>query len=189
MAERMERVPLFAGIPQSARGEVGWVRVLCVGLILWLAGCDHGGSTSTAGSGNSSAKMDPVTTQTPDLTGASAAPHAAQAAPPTPGSAVGEPATAAKVEGAIEKNRCAEVCDRTMKLGCGPRATCLEACSAANDGSICGDEMNAFMDCALTHPASHWECSENGVAAIRQGYCDREQQSFMHCFTAASGGT
>jgi hypothetical protein len=82
---------------------------------------------------------------------------------------------------------CTEVCDRTEKLNCGPLEVCMAACAAANDGSVCPKEMSTFMMCALKHPAEHWECSDQGVAAIRDGYCDREQEAFMSCVMKTPG--
>ncbi len=79
---------------------------------------------------------------------------------------------------------CQGICQRTKALGCGSVAECLSACAKVNDGSICAEEMSAFMDCALTHPAKHWECTDNGVAAIRNGYCDTQQLAFIRCAQA-----
>lgn len=191
MAESLQRVQQFAGTPRPRRHEAGWAGVLCLGLVLWLVGCDYGAAPSGAGSASPSAKTDRAPSPAPAAANAAlvAKPVAAAPAVAAPAPTPGEPANAEATDKAAPSARCDQVCERTLKLKCGAREPCLEACSAANDGSICGAEMNAFMDCALAHPVEHWECSENGVAAIRQDYCDREQQGFMHCFTAASDGT
>jgi hypothetical protein len=42
--------------------------------------------------------------------------------------------------------------------------------------------MQNVLGCIAAEPVAHWECDEAGVAAIREGYCDGEQQAFAACF-------
>lgn len=63
----------------------------------------------------------------------------------------------------------------------------MAACAAANDGAVCPAEMSKLMTCALKHPAERWECSDEGVASIRDGYCDKEQEAFMNCVMKTPG--
>jgi hypothetical protein len=98
-------------------------------------------------------------------------------APAKPGPSADAPAVTNPTANAV----CTQVCDRTEKLHCGPLEACMAACAAASDGSVCPAEMSKLMSCALKQPAEHWECSDEGVAAIRDGYCDKEQEAFMSC--------
>jgi hypothetical protein len=49
---------------------------------------------------------------------------------------------------------------------------------------VCKDELRAATACMLAHPASDWECSPQGLAAIKSGICDSEQQKVMNCMMA-----
>ena len=41
--------------------------------------------------------------------------------------------------------------------------------------------MGAFLACLAEQPASHWDCND-GVAAIKPGYCESQQGNFAYCF-------
>ena len=45
--------------------------------------------------------------------------------------------------------------------------------------SQCRAEMEAVMQCVIREPAKHWECSEQQIAAIKDGFCQREQLEFI----------
>ena len=51
----------------------------------------------------------------------------------------------------------------------------------------CGAEMAAVMSCFARQPLSSWECSEDGDAAIKDGFCDKPQGQFVHCIEQAGG--
>lgn len=48
----------------------------------------------------------------------------------------------------------------------------------------CNDAMAAFYRCLLRQPEKNWECSDDGVAAIREGYCEKEQKHAVGCMQA-----
>ena len=49
----------------------------------------------------------------------------------------------------------------------------------------CSEPMTAFYDCLVRQPASHWRCdSESGIAQIREGFCEKEQQQTVTCMEA-----
>jgi hypothetical protein len=112
-----------------------------------------------------------------------------ESAVPGAGQPATRPSTAAVKPAATPNGRagdpCPQICERTVTLGCGPRNECMTACAQVNDGSICAAEMSAFMGCALEHPTEHWECADNGVAAIRDGYCDQQQLAVLTCFRSS----
>jgi hypothetical protein len=45
----------------------------------------------------------------------------------------------------------------------------------------CQGEMVGFYQCLVTQPVDHWECAEDGVAAIRDGFCDDPQRTAIAC--------
>ena len=86
-----------------------------------------------------------------------------------------------------ESNSCPTICQRSKDLGCsiGPE-DCITACEEMQDVPVCKAEMQEVVGCMITKPAKDWECSEEGIAAIRDGVCDDEQRRFMTCITAAN---
>jgi hypothetical protein len=48
----------------------------------------------------------------------------------------------------------------------------------------CSSEISRFYDCLVAQPIQHWECGSEGVAQIRDGYCDTEQQQAVGCMEA-----
>jgi hypothetical protein len=54
-------------------------------------------------------------------------------------------------------------------------------------GPICKAEVNRMYDCLLRQPVQNWECDENGVGAIRDPFCDKEQAAAVKCIEANLG--
>jgi len=42
-----------------------------------------------------------------------------------------------------------------------------------------------FADDNIREPVTHWECSDEKIAAIKDGFCQREQLAFVQCYSAA----
>lgn len=80
-------------------------------------------------------------------------------------------------------SHCDQICARTSELGCALAAQCAELCLEAMQHGGCEPEMAAVARCVLSEPVSHWECTPPGLASIKQGFCDSEQQAFVHCVT------
>jgi hypothetical protein len=97
-----------------------------------------------------------------------------------PATAAGEPAAAAR---AIEQS-CNSICERSRKLNCARPQDCMPNCLAMAIGSPCADEFTAFYRCLVQEPVEHWECAEEGVAAIREGFCEKEQERAVGCVEA-----
>jgi hypothetical protein len=57
-------------------------------------------------------------------------------------------------------------------------------CLAMAVGTPCTDEFSAFYRCLVAEPIEHWECAEDGVAAIREGFCEEEQERAVGCMEA-----
>lgn len=45
----------------------------------------------------------------------------------------------------------------------------------------CTDRVGQLYKCLAREPVAHWECATDGVAAIRDGFCDREQGDAIDC--------
>jgi hypothetical protein len=155
------------------------VLCLAVSLMFSATACDPNKSSSVP-----STKPSEVTPSVAPVEQQPSAPT--RAAAEEPAVAPNTKAAASNTKAAAPDARCTDICEHTVKLACGSRQACMDACAEANDGSICDHEMRAFVTCSLTHPVAHWECTENGVAAIKQGFCDGEQQDFVRCFEAAA---
>jgi hypothetical protein len=101
------------------------------------------------------------------------------------GSAVAAPAPAARVAPstapmATKSNLvelCAGICLRAQELKCEGAAHCASLCVESMSEVPCPAEMTTATRCMLQHPASDWTCTPEGLASIRDGICEQEQQS------------
>ncbi len=48
----------------------------------------------------------------------------------------------------------------------------------------CSEAFLSFYGCLVTQPPKNWECGDDGVAAIRDGFCDPEQARAAKCMEA-----
>lgn len=79
------------------------------------------------------------------------------------------------------KASCSAVCERSKQLKCKNTDECLPNCLAMVSLTPCTKEISAMLDCTLREPIARWECAEDGVGAIRDGYCDEEQGKAVTC--------
>lgn len=94
-------------------------------------------------------------------------------------------ATRARAPKPAELNdTCTRICDRSQVLKCKNADQCLVNCIGAASGTPCNAEFLAFYGCLVPQPIANWECDEDGVAAIKPGLCDREQQRAIDCMKA-----
>lgn len=96
----------------------------------------------------------------------------AQAAPSAPSSS-----SVTKKPSAL----CEQVCERTRGLHCKDRNGCLANCTMMAALEPCDQQFSAFYGCLAQEPLPHWECSPEGVPAIRDGYCEHEQAAASSC--------
>src|SRR5262249_26771516 len=101
----------------------------------------------------------------------------APAAAPPP-AAVPPPAAPSTNAGA---DPCAGICDRVRPLGCKHNEGCVAQCREMRQVPTCASEMTAVLGCFGREPVAHWECSEDGTPAIKDGFCDAEQSKFVAC--------
>jgi hypothetical protein len=83
----------------------------------------------------------------------------------------------------LEKT-CAAICERSRTLKCKSREGCVPNCLAMAAGTPCSAQFALFYGCLVKEPVEHWECDPEGVAAIREGFCDKEQERALACMEA-----
>jgi hypothetical protein len=76
---------------------------------------------------------------------------------------------------------CEKVCERTRDLRCKDHHGCLANCTMMAAMQPCDEQFAAFYGCLAQETLSHWECSPEGVPAIRDGYCEKEQAAASSC--------
>jgi len=84
------------------------------------------------------------------------------------------------------ENSCIGICQHSRALKCAHADECMKNCIAMAAGTPCMGEFTAFYGCLSKEPAEHWECAEDGIAAIREGYCEKEQERVAACMDAKS---
>ncbi|MEP7050521.1 MAG: hypothetical protein ABJB12_09225 [Pseudomonadota bacterium] len=105
---------------------------------------------------------------------------------PTPAaSATSTPAASAKlvVAPGIEA-ACAKICSHSQELKCTHAEQCAQNCLAMASLTPCSRAFQELFACLGKEPPAHWECDDDGVAAIREGYCEKEQASTTKCLEA-----
>lgn len=79
------------------------------------------------------------------------------------------------------QNYCRAFCERSRELKCPSTNECPTNCLGMISLTPCSSEISAMFGCILREPVAHWECDEDGVGAIREGYCDKEQAAAVAC--------
>lgn len=104
---------------------------------------------------------------------------APSAAPPAPA-----PEPSAKPAGS---DPCPELCSRSRELGCSNAERCADGCREMLAEKTCSDSLRLALRCFAAQPAAHWECGDNGMAAVKDGYCSAEQARYVQCIGRATG--
>lgn len=116
------------------------------------------------------------------------APPAAVVSPQAPVQApVAAPVASAPVAAAQAQaaDPCPAICARTAPLACAQGGQCLQGCASMRDDRTCPTQMRAFFTCLLTQPVTHFECDSRGMAALKDGHCDKEQAAIGECLQKA----
>jgi hypothetical protein len=106
-------------------------------------------------------------------------PAAASLSPGPSGTGSAKPRDTAEVKKLAET--CDKVCEFSRKLSCKRARECEPNCMAMGSLRSCLEPVAAMYACMIREPVGHWECAEDGVAAIREGYCDAEQERAIGC--------
>jgi hypothetical protein len=79
---------------------------------------------------------------------------------------------------------CKGICERSRALHCARANQCKTSCLAMGAGTPCTPQFLAFYDCLTHQPLERWECDEDGLGAIRPGFCDEAQERAVRCMEA-----
>lgn len=79
---------------------------------------------------------------------------------------------------------CPEICRRSVVLGCRLADRCDVMCRNAFADLVCPRQLKRAMECALSLPVNEWFCSPDGIAAVKDGPCDDEQEAYDVCLRA-----
>jgi hypothetical protein len=87
-------------------------------------------------------------------------------------------------------NPCPTLCERSRTLNCPSQDDCNGVCRGMQDTQACSGEMSAVFACMVGEPIQHWECSEDGLPALKDGHCDPQQSALFRCLeqTASRSG-
>ena len=80
--------------------------------------------------------------------------------------------------------KCVDVCRITLPLHCKNAGECIQRCESMASLPVCTAEMGRLFDCLLRQRAANWECDEDGIGAIRDPFCDKEQELLAGCMHA-----
>jgi hypothetical protein len=81
----------------------------------------------------------------------------------------------------VTQRDCDAICEHSRELGCKNAGDCMRNCMAMGALTPCTEPVAALYRCLVAQPTKNWECDEDGVAAIRQGFCDKEQGKTVAC--------
>jgi hypothetical protein len=76
---------------------------------------------------------------------------------------------------------CDSICAHSRELKCVHTSQCFANCVGMATLTPCGDEISTFYRCLVKQPTARWQCDEDGVAAIRDGFCNDEQARVVGC--------
>lgn len=89
---------------------------------------------------------------------------------------------AAKTSAANAVTACRALCDVTAPLACAPPSDeCTARCQEMWGFGACAKQMRDFVVCAGGHPASDFECDEEGQPSLKSGLCEAEQELAAKC--------
>jgi hypothetical protein len=92
----------------------------------------------------------------------------------------------APAKGASASDLCGALCARSRELACAKQAECGKLCAEMVAMPACGSQLVAALACFGSRPASDWECDPDGIAAIKDGFCEGEQARFASCLEHAT---
>jgi hypothetical protein len=79
---------------------------------------------------------------------------------------------------------CRDICQNSRRLNCKHADECPTNCFGMGSIPSCQAQFAAFYRCLVAQPSQNWRCDDDGVASIREGFCDREQQQAIECVEA-----
>lgn len=89
--------------------------------------------------------------------------------------------------GSSAKDLCNRICEISGKIECAQASLCLDSCVKMMATPVCAAEVTHFLECLTNQAVEHWECDEDGVAAIKEPYCEGEQAATSTCLEREAG--
>jgi hypothetical protein len=83
--------------------------------------------------------------------------------------------------------RCADICNISKPLSCRNARECVPRCESMASAPVCVVEIEGLFDCLRHQPTKNWECDEDGIGAIRDPFCGKEQARLAGCLEARLG--
>jgi hypothetical protein len=108
----------------------------------------------------------------------------AEPAPAASLPAVAPSATALEPPSSGISDVCRSICERSHVLKCKNADQCLAECVTGGTQNPCSAEFQNFYRCLVPQAVENWECAEDGIAAIKPGRCDEEQERAVKCIEA-----
>lgn len=108
-------------------------------------------------------------------------------APPPAVPSLAAPAPAPASSAASVYEACVGLCSHSRELKCSNAARCPGACRDMASDVACAEHLLAAMRCFAAQPTSRWACGDDGLAAVKDGNCDREQSRYVECVGHAAG--
>jgi hypothetical protein len=168
-AQSCPRTSTIVVVMSNHRG----VRVASQVVVLWsfplIFACSRGKQADPSAAQSSEARAAP----------SAAIPQTAPGASYGPAPAVIDRQTAVGIE-----QSCKGICEHSNTLKCARAADCMKNCLGMGIGTPCSESFAALYACLQREPPAHWECGEDGIAAIREGYCEKEQERTVICMEA-----
>lgn len=84
----------------------------------------------------------------------------------------------------VLKRACADICEKTRPLNCGPVALCQQTCLGSFGLPVCPREMEKFLSCTHRTSVESFECDETGTAILKGAACDAEQGRLVACLNS-----
>jgi len=81
---------------------------------------------------------------------------------------------------------CKSICRRSEPLRCKNGQECMLRCESMAGSPVCSVQVQDLFKCLLRQPTVNWECDEDGIGAIRDPYCDKEQSKLVACIQSNS---
>ena len=60
----------------------------------------------------------------------------------------------------------------------------MQSCLSMGLLAACHDQVASFYECLLGQPVKNWDCGPDGIAAIRERFCDSQQERIVTCMEA-----
>jgi hypothetical protein len=113
---------------------------------------------------------------------------AARRSPSTPASATTAttsrtaPTRAGEAAKVASEPKCDDICKLSAPLGCRNARECKPHCESMASVPVCAAEVKSLFRCLALQPTNNWECDEDGIGAIRDPFCSKEQSQLASCF-------